>query len=136
MGVSFIMDRSRPAGSLKRKGFAPCVGSLEAYREASAPSKLNTIYGCTDETFLKEIYAIEKNAEWRKMCLTNILDQDFLEYVARNDTNERVRKQAAIRCKKNSLISWLQDHDHSELVRNYAQVRYAKLPNSVKFIVD
>lgn len=130
------MDRSRPAGSLKRKGFAPCVGSLEAYREASSPSKHNTIYGSTDETFLKDIYAIEKNAEWRKMCLSSIHDQDFLEYVARNDTNERVRKQAAIQCKKNSLISWLKDHDPSELVRNYAKFRYARLPNSMKFIVD
>jgi len=130
------MEHNRPARSLKRKGFAPCVGSLEAYREASSPSKHNTVYGCQDESFLKEIYSIEKNAEWRKMCLKNIIDVDFLEYVARNDKNERVRKQAAIYCKKDSLIVWLKDNDTSDLVRKYAQSRYDRLPNSMKFIVD
>jgi len=129
------MERSRPARTFKRK-LAPCVGSIEDYEEASSPSKHNSIYGCRDESFLKEIYAIEKNAEWRRMCLQNIHDSDFLEKVAKSDPNERVRKQAAMNCKKDSLIVWLKDNDHSPLVRKYAKERYAKLPNSMKFIVD
>jgi len=129
------MTRSRPAISFRRK-LAPCVGSLSAYREAPPPSKHNTIYGCRDESFLKEIYSIEKNAEWRKMCLKNIHDQDFLEKVAREDSNERVRKQAAIYSTRNTLIVWLKDNDHSPLVRDYAKARYAKLPNSMKFMVS
>jgi len=130
------MDKSRPALSFKRRKIAPCVGSLKDYREAKSPSKHNTIYGCRDESFLKEIYSIEKNAEWRKMCLANIHDQDFLEKVAKEDVNERVRKQAAIHSRKDTLIAWLKDNDHSPLVRKYAKERYAKLPNSMKFIVS
>jgi len=132
------MDKSRLARSFQRqRKLAPCVGSVAAYKEAtSSASKHNTIYGCRDESFLKEIYAVEKNAEWRKMCLKNIHDQDFLEKVAREDSNERVRKQAAIYCKRRTLIAWLKDNDNSPLVRKYAKERYAKLPNSMKFIVS
>jgi len=129
------MDRIRPARSFQRK-LAPCVGSIAAYKEATSPSKHNTIYGCRDESFLKEIYAIEKNAEWRKMCLKNIHDKDFLEKVAREDSNERVRKEAAICCNRKTLIVWLKDNDNSPLVRKYAKEKYAKLPNSMKFIVS
>jgi len=130
------MERSRPARSFKRNGLAPCVGSLEAYKAASSPSKHNTVFGSRDEDFLKEIYAIEKNAEWRRMCLENIYDSDFLENVARNDPNERVRLQAAKNCNKDSLIAWIKDNDSSPLVRKYARSRYNRLPNSMKFIVD
>jgi len=131
------MDKSRTSKSFqRRRKIPPCVGSLDAYRKASSPSKHNTIQGCRDESFLKEIYAIEQNAEWRKMCLANIHDQDYLESVARTDKNERVRKEAARRCNRNSLIAWLKDNDNSPLVRDYAKARYAKLPNSMKFIVD
>jgi len=129
------MERSKPKLSRCRK-IHPCVGSLEAYKKATSPSKYNTIYGCRDEEFLKEIYAIEKNAELRKMCLKNIHDADFLEKVAKEDINERVRKQAAINCKKDTLIAWLKDNDPSPLVRKYAKDRYDRLPNSMKFIVS
>jgi len=129
------MEKNRSAISFKRK-ISPCVGEIEAYKEAPSPSKHNTILGCRDESFLKDIYAIERNSEWRRMCIQNIHDSEFLEYVAKNDPNERVRKQAAINCKKDSLIVWLKDNDHSPLVKKYAKERYAKLPTSMKFILD
>lgn len=129
------MEKYRSAISFKRR-ISPCVGAIEAYKEASSPSKHNTILGCKDESFLKDIYAIEKNSEWRRMCIQNIHDSEFLEHVAKNDPNERVRKQAAINCNKDSLIAWLKDNDHSPLVRKYAKERFAKLPKSMKFILE
>lgn len=129
------MRRDTPIRSRYKK-IHPCVGSVEEYKKATSPSKHNTIYGCRDESFIKEIYAIEKNAEWRIMCLKNIHDQDFLEQVAKTDTNERVRRQAAVYCKKNELMVWLKDNDPSPLVRKYAKGRYDRLPNSLKFIVS
>lgn len=129
------MEKDKNYSSFKRK-ISPCVGAIEAYKEASSPSKHNTILGCKDESFLKEIYSIERNSEWRRMCIQNIHDTDFLEYVAKNDSNERVRKQAAINCNKDSLIVWLKNNDNSPLVRKYAKERFAKLPKSLKFILD
>ena len=90
-----------------REGIAPCVGSIEAYIEASTPSKHNTILGCRDESFLKEIYAIEKNKEWRKMCVMRISYKTFLENVARTDPSTRVRKQSSRTLCSDELFFWM-----------------------------
>lgn len=129
------MERGRPARTLKRK-LAPCVGSIEAYNEASSPSKHNSIYGCKDEDFLKEIFVIEKNHAWREMCVERIHDDAFLEFAAKTDYNDRVRLKAAKRCKKIALIEWLKDNDPHENIRKYALDRYNLLDNSLKFIVS
>ncbi len=120
---------------MKRK-IAPCVGSLEAYKKASSASKHNTVLGCKDDSFLKEIYSIEENDEWRKLCIKNIRDKDFLENVAKKDSSPRVRKQAAMCCDRESLIAWLKDNDPSEEIRKYAKSRFSRLPNSMKFMVE
>lgn len=131
------MDRKRTSKSFTRyKKKHPLAISIAEYQNSSTPSKHNTIFNSEDECFLKEIYKSEQNTEWRKMCLADIHDQDFLEHVAKTDKNERVRKEAARKCKSHSLISWLKDNDHSKLVRDYAKARYAKLPNSMKFIIS
>lgn len=81
----------------------PPVSTIGEYLKATSPSKHNTLLSSEDESFLKEIYHIEINQEWRKMCLNKIEDKDFLEEVARKDTSPRVRKWAARKCDRETL---------------------------------
>lgn len=119
-----------------RDTITPCVESLSEYLEASTPTKHNTIVGCRDESFLKEIYSIEKNQEWRKMCVGRIQDKKFLEHVAKTDPSTRVRKQAARTRDSEELIYWLKDNDPSKEIRDYADMRISRLPRSMQFILE
>ena len=120
----------------RREYIAPCVGDIESYHSATPPSKHNTILGCNDEYFLKEIYAVETNKEWRKMCVQRISDKDFLEKVAKTDPSTRVRKQAAKSRDSGELLYWLRDNDPSKEIRDYAKMKIDKLPKSMRFILE
>jgi len=122
----------------RRKKPGP-VFDLDSYLDGNSPTKHNTIVSknvhvTTD--LLKEIYAVEKNQEWRKMCVQRIKDQEFLEKVAKTDESERVRMQAARRCESMEVIIWMRDNDPSPKIRKYAKDRFKRLPRSMQFILE
>ena len=116
----------------------PAVNDIKSYKLANTPSKFNTIVFSEDEKFLKKIYSIEPNKEWRKMCVKKIIDQKFLRKVVIKDTSERVRYQASKQLNNTNwdILHKVINNDPSPKIVKYLKNRYKRLPNCFKFIFD
>ena len=128
------MLRSRSINSFEIKK-APIVYDFETYLIASTPSKHNSILASKDESFLKEVYLFEPNAEWRKMCVVKMCDQTFLKKVAINDSDVIVRSKALWNISSNSFILARSIEDNASSIRKYAKGMLSRLTRSQRFIL-